>query len=199
MVTTRYSDQQGYKSRQNIARSPLLVGPREKKTDRDQRSAFPSETSRFAPCTLVSRRGFSRPIPRRPTHLPFPERIWCLLTSSFPPSRFTRRYCTVLYARFGTMNIGKNGLTCGFNWQCTANDIGYAVSLVTARLNSNPYRPLAPAGRQPGQGRAGQTSRAIIVELCMLGRFGWVHTYTPKQGQEQTHELLSIIKFLEVI
>ena len=101
-------------------RSPLLVGPRRKKTDRGHRSAFPSETSRFAPRSLVSRRGFSRPTLRRPAHLPFPERIGCLLTGSPPPSRFPR-----LYVTFGAMAVDTNGLACGFNWQCPANGIGY--------------------------------------------------------------------------
>ena len=50
--------------------------------------------SPFLPCSLVSRRGFSRPTPRRSSHLPSPERIWCLLTGSSPPSRFPRRYST---------------------------------------------------------------------------------------------------------
>ena len=36
-----------------IVRSPLFVGPRRKKTDRGQISAFPSETSRFAPLSLA--------------------------------------------------------------------------------------------------------------------------------------------------
>ena len=37
----------------NIGRSPLLVGPRRKRTYRGQRSAFPSETSMFAPLILA--------------------------------------------------------------------------------------------------------------------------------------------------
>ena len=44
--------------------------------------------SPFLPFVLVSRRGFSRPTPRRPSHLPSPERIWCLLKGSSPLSRF---------------------------------------------------------------------------------------------------------------
>ena len=48
----------------NLAHSPLLVGPRDKKTDRGQSSAFPSEASRFAP--LISRaQRFSTPLARR--------------------------------------------------------------------------------------------------------------------------------------
>ena len=66
--------------------------------------------SPFLPFVLVSRRGFSRPTPRRSSHLPSPERIWCLLTGSSPPSRFPRRY-----ASFGAMTVGTNSLTCGFN------------------------------------------------------------------------------------
>ena len=63
----------------NLARSPLLVGPLRKKTDRGQRSAFPSETSRFAPLILA----------HRDSALPWlvndraalePRRIWCVLT-----------------------------------------------------------------------------------------------------------------------
>ena len=52
------------------------------------------------------------------------ERILRLLTGSSPPSHFPRRY-----ASFGAMHVvGTSGMTCGFNWQCTANDIGYTVS-----------------------------------------------------------------------
>ena len=57
---------------------------------------FLPSLSPFLPCILLSRRGFSRPTPRRPVHLPSPGRIWCLLTGSSPSSRFPRRCCTVL-------------------------------------------------------------------------------------------------------
>ena len=46
-------------------------------------------------------------------------------------------YCTVLYASFDIMAVGTNSLICGFNWQCTADAIGYAV-MITARLDSLP-------------------------------------------------------------
>ena len=117
---------------------------------------FLPSLSPFLPCILFSRRGFSRPTPRRPVHLPSPGRIWCLLTGSSPSSRFPRRYCTVvLYASFDVMAVGTNSLTCGFNWQCTADAIGYAV-MITARLDSLPSPQSlprfgsTPAGRQPG-------------------------------------------------
>ena len=58
---------------------------------------FPPSLSPFLPCVLLSRRGFSRPIPLRPVHLPSPGRIWCLLAGSPRSSRFPRRCCTVLY------------------------------------------------------------------------------------------------------
>ena len=58
---------------------------------------FLPSLSPFLPCILFSRRGFSRPTPRRPVHLPSPGRIWCLFTGSSPSSRFPRRCCTVLY------------------------------------------------------------------------------------------------------
>ena len=64
-------------------------------------------------------------------------------------------YCTVLYASFDGMAVGTNGLTCGLNWQCTADAIGYAV-MITARLDSLPSPHSlprfgsTPAGRQPG-------------------------------------------------
>ena len=70
--------------------------------------------SPFLPFVLVSRRGFSHPTPRRSSHLPSPERIWCLLTGSSPPSRFPRRY-----ASFGAMTVGTNSLTCGFPYRCS--------------------------------------------------------------------------------
>ena len=41
------------------------------------------------PCILVSRRGISRPTQRRSAHLPFPERLWCLLTGSASPIAIT--------------------------------------------------------------------------------------------------------------
>ena len=50
-------------------------------------SIFPLSLSPFLPCILISRPWFSRPTPRRPAHLPSPERIWCLLTGSSSPSR----------------------------------------------------------------------------------------------------------------
>ena len=39
----------------NLARWPLLVGPRRKKTDHGQRSVFPLETSQFALLILTHR------------------------------------------------------------------------------------------------------------------------------------------------
>ena len=124
---------------------------------------FHPSLSPFLPYIVFSRRGFSRPTLRHPVHLRSPGRIWCLLTGFSPSSRFPRRcctvlYCTVLYASFDVMAVGTNSLTCGFNWQCTADVIGYAV-MITARLDSLPspqslprFRS-TPAGRQPGQSR----------------------------------------------
>ena len=60
-------------------------------------SFFSPSLSPFLPCILFSRRGFGRPTPRRPVHLPSPGRIWCLLAGSSPSSRSPRRCCTVLY------------------------------------------------------------------------------------------------------
>ena len=113
-------------------------------------SIFPLSLSPFLPCILLSRRGFSRPTPRRPVHLPFPGRIWCLFTDSSPSFRFPRRY-----ASFGVMNVGPNGLTRGFNWQCTADAIGYAV-MITANLDSLPSPHSLPRfGAHPGREAAG--------------------------------------------
>ena len=42
---------------------------------------------------------------------------------SFLPLSAAVLYCTV--RRFGVMAVGTNGLTCGFNRQCTADAIGY--------------------------------------------------------------------------
>ena len=122
---------------------------------------IPLPLSLYLPCILDSRRGFSRPTPRRPAHRPSPGRIWCLLTGSSPPSRFPRRY-----ASYSAMAVGTNGLTCGFNWQGTADAIGQAV-MITARLNSlpSPHSPprfgSTPAGRKPG--------RQVDEAQCSLG------------------------------
>ena len=121
------------KSPTNLAHSSLLVGPRRKQTDRGQRSAFPSETSRFAPCSLVSRRGFSR------------------LTPRVAPPIFRSRSESGAYSQAPLLPPAFRGGTpvlvpwplvptvwLGFNWQCTANDIGYAVSWSQHALT--PYR-----------------------------------------------------------
>ena len=86
-------------------------------------SLVPLSLYLFLPCLLVSRLGSSRPTPRRSAHLPSPGRIWYLLTGSSPPSRFPR-----WHASFGAMTVGTNDLAYRFNWQCTVNTIGYAVS-----------------------------------------------------------------------
>ena len=71
---------------------------------------------------------------------------------SFLPLSAAVLYCTVLYANFDAMAVGTNSLTCGFNWQCTADAIGYAV-MITARLDflpsphSLPRFGSTPAGR----------------------------------------------------
>ena len=120
----------------------------------DFKKIYSPSLSPFLPCILFSRHGFSRPTPRRPVHLASPGKIWCLLTGSSPSSRFPRRYWTVLYASFDAMAVGTNSLTCGFNWQCTTDAIGYAV-MITASLDSLPSpQPLprfrsTPAERQP--------------------------------------------------
>ena len=59
------------------------------------------------------------------------------------------------------MAVGTNSLTYEFNWQCTADAIGYAV-MITVRLDSLPspqslrrFGP-TPAGRQPGSKNGGK-------------------------------------------
>ena len=61
-----------------LARSPLLVGSRRKKTDRGQRPAFPVETRRSVPL-IFERKGSALPwlVDDRPAHRP--RRIWRLL------------------------------------------------------------------------------------------------------------------------
>ena len=69
------------KRRRNLARSPLRVGPRRKKTSRGQTSAFPSETSRFAPFFDSRAQGFSNPLARRRSSCP-PSSTNLVLTRS---------------------------------------------------------------------------------------------------------------------
>ena len=82
----------------------------------------------------------------------------------FPSSRFPRRY-----ASFGVMAVSTNGLTCGFNWQCTADAIGYAV-MTTVRLDSlpSPYSlprfGSTPAAKQPG--RVEKTYSPPVFSRC---------------------------------
>ena len=63
----------------NLARSPLLIVPRRKKTDRSQRSAFPPETSRFAPL-IIAYRGSALPWLVDDGAALRLRRIWCVLT-----------------------------------------------------------------------------------------------------------------------
>ena len=141
---------------------------------------FGPSPSPLLPCNLFSRRGFSRPTPRCPVHLPSPGRIWCLLAGSSPSSRFPRRYCTVLlyctvlYASFDVMVVGTKSPTCGFNCQCTADAIGYVV-MITARRDSLPYSQSfprfgsTPAGRQPGSSRVpGKYTLSQLSQLSTL-------------------------------
>ena len=115
-------------------------------------SLIPLSLSLFLSSILVSRCEFSRPTPHCPAYIPFSGRIWCLLTGSYPPSRFPR-----WYASFGAMTVGTNGLTCGFDWQCTADAMGYVVSwsqhtwalyrLLTSTVWVHPGREAAGSGQ----------------------------------------------------
>ena len=58
--------------------------------------------SPFAPENLVSRDGFSRPVPRRPAHSPYSSWICCILTRD--SSRFPYQVCIHFLAR--TMRYG---------------------------------------------------------------------------------------------
>ena len=61
------------------------------------------------------------------------------------------------YASFGAMAVGTNGVACGHNCQCTANNIGYAASwsqhtwtpyrLITSMVWVHPGRKAARAGQ----------------------------------------------------
>ena len=160
------------KPHESCPSAALLVGPRRKKTDRGQRSAFTSETSRFARCILVSRRGFSHPTPRGPAHLPFPERIWCLthrLLSFLPLSAAVRQFWCHdrWYERPGSwIQLAVH----------TANGIGYyAVSW--SQHAWTPYRLLTSTvwvhpGREAARGRA--SSRPVSSVVISMGQPGKV-------------------------
>ena len=111
-------------------------------------SLIPLSLHLFLPYILVSRRGFSRPTPRRSAHFPSPGRIWCLLTGSSPPSHFPR-----WHTRFDATTVGTNDLACRFNWQCIVDTIDYAGSwsqhawtpdrLLTSTVGVHPDREAA--------------------------------------------------------
>ena len=69
------------------------------------------------------------------------------------------------------MTVVTNGLACGFDWQCAANDIGYAVSwLQDART---PYRlPTSMVWVRPGREtvRAGQSGKRKIIGPVLSSR-----------------------------
>ena len=98
--------------------------------------------SPFLPLVLVSRRGFSCPTPRRLSHLPSPEQIWCLLTGSSPSSP----WCQDRWYKRSDLWI-----------QLTVHRQRHRLcrQLITARLDSLPsphFHGLGPPwpGRQPG-------------------------------------------------
>ena len=71
-----------------------------------------------------------------------------------------------------------NGRTCGFNWQCTVDVIGYAV-MVTAHLDSSPFLGLGRRGRgYPvglGDGRLMMVLSAaqfsiVVVNSVLIGK-----------------------------
>ena len=134
-----------------VRRSLLALVGRKQTVVRDQLLPQKPPRSRL----VFWSRDASSAVPPRPAHLPFPEIIWCLLRGSPLPFRFPRRYCTV--RQFGAMAVVTNGLACGFNWQCTASDIEYAVSwsqyawtpyrLLTSTVWVHPGREAARAGR----------------------------------------------------
>ena len=73
------------------------------------------------------------------------------------------------------MAVGTNSLACGFNWQCTADAIGYAI-MITVRLDSLPSPQSlprfgsTPAERQPGQQHTGtfhKYSSSIIIIIII--------------------------------
>ena len=101
----------------------------------------------------------------------------------------------VLYASFGAMTVGTNGLTCGFNWQCTANGVGYAV-MVTARLDSLPsshFHGLGPP--RPGGSRGEGVPVPVSFNNSMLSsHLFWTSDYTfrynmwmHQPGSHRTH------------
>ena len=72
-------------------------------------------------------------------------------------------------ASFGTITVGTNGLTCGFNWQCTVNAIGYA-AMATARLDSFPsphFHSLGPP--RPGGSRGVHINEYSRRQLNAIG------------------------------
>ena len=82
------------KCRRNLARSPLPVSLRRKKTDSGQRSPFTFDTSPFAPLTLAHK-GSALPWPvddRTDLH---PRRNWCVLTRLRGPRYACACCCTL--------------------------------------------------------------------------------------------------------
>ena len=78
------------------------------------------------------------------------------------PVRFPRRY-----ASFGTMTVGTNGLACGFNWQCTANDAGYAVSWSHHAWTPHRLLTSSTVWVHPGREAAGAGCESWGHELSM--------------------------------
>ena len=164
------------KRRRNLARSPLLVGPRRKKIDRGQRSAFPSETSRFTPL-ILAHRGSALPWLVDDRAALRPRRIWCLLALESVP-RYACACCCALP---------------GFPRQCSSpasrvppppkglpNWSSEEAHLVNTILNE----PKPP----PRLNRPAESQREPVgLHLLMVGPILHPperpsHTYTPKPG-----------------
>ena len=71
------------------------------------------------------------------------------------------------------MTVGTNRLTCGSNWQCTADAIGYAV-MIKARLDSLPcphFHGLGPPRPGGSRGSPAGTSNELDVQNAISSVF----------------------------
>ena len=143
----------------NLARSPLLVGPRRKKTDRGQRSTFPSETSRFAHGDSRAQ-GFSTPLGRRRSSFPPPSPN---LVRTHPKSATRLSAAVSLSLACHHLPKGtKLELGRGMHLGNTILNQPYRRRVSTDRLNREDSQSTASLEGEPGPTPAGKTLPHLV-------------------------------------
>ena len=127
--------------------------------------------SPYAPENLVSRYGFSRPVPRQPAHLHTQAEFGAYLRDS---SRVPRRRPLFIYYMKPPDAIGSvpslSGHAIAYRWR--SHFFGLATNALNVRNNNNNNNCRESAG-------TGSVNLKVVPNECCLGRSPWTNYYAP--------------------